>query len=173
MSFKSIAEFLDPTNGHHPTTAERDLIEAVQQGRDCWRCNRKNPTRPATATDKTRIRADLLRLLITGGSQDCGLHETGVTLFGGWIVDPLDLAYCTARGRTALHFCRSPEEPRLEQARFRLLSLQDSQLDRGIFAQGTRVEGSLFLSRVVSIGTVDVNAAQIGGQLSCTDAVLD
>jgi hypothetical protein len=99
MRFKSIAEFLALTGEDAPTTAERKLIEAVQDGRDCWLCNRKNPTRPASAADKTRIRAELLRLLITGGTPDCGLHERGVTLFGGWIDGELDLANCTALGR--------------------------------------------------------------------------
>lgn len=149
MRFTSVAAFLDPTHGHHPTTAERDLIEAVKEGRNCWLCDRKNPTRPAAATDQTRIRADLLRLLITLGSNDSGLPESGVSLFGGWIEGPLQLAYCTAWGRTALHFCRFPEEPRLEQARFHLLSLRDSQLDEGLYAQGMRVTGSLYLNRVV------------------------
>jgi hypothetical protein len=145
----------------------------VQDGRTCWLCDHNNPSRPTAATDQTSVRADLLRLLITGGSKDCGMHESGVTLYGGWIEGPLDLAFCTALGRTALHFCRFPETPRLEQASFHLLSLQDSQLDEGLFAQDMRVTGSLFLNRLVASGTVDVNAAQIGGQLTCTGAILD
>ena len=35
MSFKSVAEFLDPTKGHHPTTAERDLIEKTKPAVGC------------------------------------------------------------------------------------------------------------------------------------------
>ena len=173
MPFRTIAAFLDPRNGHRPTSAERKLIEAVQAGEPCALCVPENPARPAAPTDATRIRADLLRLLITGGSKDCGLHERGVALMGGWIEGTLDLAYCKARGQTMLIFCRFPDKPRLEQARVNLLSLDDSQLDQGLFAQGMQVEGNLFLCRLSATGTVDVAGAKIGGQLDCEGAKLD
>lgn len=174
MRLKSVAEYEALTGQDALTPAETKLIAAVREGRPCFLCDPENPALPTSAEDdKTRIRADLLRLLILGGTRDCGLHERGVTLFGGWIVGPLDLAYCTARGATMLHFCRFPEEPRLEQARLQLLSLDNSQLDQGLFAQGARIKGSLFLSTLTATGTVDVNAARIGGQLACAGATLD
>lgn len=173
MSFKSIAEFLALTGPDAPTQAEKDLIAATQAGEPCWLCDPDTPSRPRAPTDTTRIRASLLRLLIIGGSKDCGLHERGVTLFGGWIDGPLDLAWCKARGQTVLAFCHFPDDPRLEGTRFQLLSLIDSAFSKGLYAQGAQVRGSLFLSRITANGTVDVNGAKIGGQLACTGATLD
>jgi hypothetical protein len=172
MSFKSIAEFLALTGEDAPTTAEKDLIEATQAGEDCYLCDEDTPSLPTESTDETRIRAPLLRLLITGGSPACGLHERGVTLVGGWIDGPLDLAYCTARGRTGLNWCKFPDEPRLDQARFQLLSFNDSAFDNGLYAQELRVKGSLFLRRITANGTVDVAGAKVGGQLDCDGARL-
>ena len=168
MSFKSVAEFLALTGPDAPSTAERQLIEATQAGRDCWICDHKSPSRPSAATDTTSIRASLLRLLITGGSKGCGLHERGVTLFGGWIDRPLDLAYCKARGQTALRYCHFPDEPNLEGARFELLNFRDSAFQNGLYAQGTQVRGSLFLSRITATGTVVVTGAKIAGNSPAT-----
>ncbi len=172
MRFKSVAEFLDPKNGHHPTTAERDLIQAVQSGQDCWLCDRKAPTLPAAATDKTRIRGDLLRLLITGGSKDCGLHERGVHLNGGWVEGELTLAFCTGKGRTALDFCHFQKKPDFSNCKVPELSLQDCRLS-GLIAQGVQVRGSLFLNRTTSTDTIDVNSAKVGGQLVFNDTILN
>jgi hypothetical protein len=173
MRFKSIAEFLALTGDDAPTTAERDLIAATKAGRDCYLCDRKNPSRPTAATDATRIRASLLRLLITGGSKDCNLHDRGVTLIGGWIKGTLNLAYCSARGQTVLRHSHFAEKPRFEAARFHLLSLRNSAFPNGLFAQSVRVKGSLFLTDISASCTVDVNAANIGEQLNFEGATLD
>ncbi len=173
MRFKSVADFLDPKNGHHPTTAERDLIAAVQEGRPCWRCDRKNPTRPSATTDQTRIRADLLRLLILGGSKGCGLHERGVSLYGGWIDGDLDLAFCQAKGKTGLRYCHFTNKPRFERTRFQLLSLEGSLLAKGLYAQGARVTGTVLLRQVTSGGTIDLAGALIGGQLDSSGAIFN
>lgn len=173
MSFKSIAEFQALTGPDAHTEGEKDLITATQAGDACYLCDPDNPSLPSTSSDKTRIRAALLRLLITGGSTECGLHTRGVTLFGGWIDGELDLAWCKARGQTVLDFCHFEERPRLEGARFKLLSLDGSAFPNGLFAQGAQVQGDLFLSSTTSSGTVDVGGAKVGGQLACIDARVD
>jgi hypothetical protein len=165
MRFKSIAEFLALTGEDAPTTAERKLIEATQAGRDCYLCDRKNLARPTEATDKTRIRASLLRLLIIGGTPACNLYERGVTLLGGWIDGTLDLGFCTASGQTVLCHCLFPDKPRMEEAQFAQLILENSAFPKGLFAQGARVKGSVYLRGIIAADTIDVNTAKVGGQL--------
>lgn len=169
MSFKSVAEFLALTGDDAPTTAERKLIEATQAGRDCYICDRKSPSRPTEATDKTRIRASLLRLLTTGGTKDCGLHERGVSLIGGWAEEELDIAYCTARGQTVLEHCHFTSKPIFSQAHLQHLSLQNSAFP-GLLAQRARIKGNFLLINSASTGTVDVRGAKIGGKLDCKEA---
>ncbi|WP_225028421.1 hypothetical protein [Xinfangfangia pollutisoli] len=170
--FKTVAEFLDPKNGYAPSRAERRLIEAVQAGKACVLCDPKNPQRPAAATDTTRIRASLLRLLIIGGTPDCGLHEWGVALYGGWIEGRLDIAYCAARGQTLLNFCHFDTRPIFYNTQLRQLSLADSVFP-GLLAQGAKIDAGLVLRRSRSTGTVDVNSAMIGGQFSCIGGNFD
>jgi hypothetical protein len=169
--FRNVAEFEALTGKDKPTTAERKLIEATRAGEPCVLCDPANPSRPEKASDKTRIRAPLLRLLILGGTPDCKLHETGVTLFGGWIEGALDLAYCTARGQTLLNFCCFTDRPSFYNAHLRQLDLDDSAFP-GLTAQGARIEADLFLRRIAAKGAVDVNGAVIDGQLACEGARL-
>jgi hypothetical protein len=84
----SVAAFLDPEKGFRPTEAERRLIATCQEGEDCILSNER-PTEP---TEANTIRAELIRLLILGGTKDCGLDDSGVWLEGGWITGSLDLA---------------------------------------------------------------------------------
>ncbi|MFN5999186.1 MAG: hypothetical protein ACK47C_13625 [Paracoccaceae bacterium] len=172
MSFKSIAEFLALTGQDAPTTAERNLIEATQAGFACYLCDPDKPSRPTESNDDIHIRASLLRLLVTGGTPDCALYERGVTLVGGWIDGLLDLSFCSAKGQTELDYCHFTDKPRFEQARFQILSLDDSALP-GLFAQGVNILGSLYLRRVVAKGTVSLSGARIGGQMLCGAASLD
>lgn len=60
----SVAAFLKPDNGYEPTEAERRLIAACQEGEPCILSNEC----PTEATDANTIRAELIRLLILGGT---------------------------------------------------------------------------------------------------------
>ncbi len=164
--FRSVQEFEDTAT---PTPAERKLIAAVRTGTICWLCDSENPERPEAPTPETRIRAPLLRLLITGGTPDCGLHEWGVNLAGGWIDGQLDLSYCTASGATKMDYCHFSDEPEFYNARIEQLSLEHSQFP-GLSAQGVVVRRSVFLRGARSTATVDLNSAEIGGQLVCDGA---
>lgn len=165
--FKTVNEFLALTGPDAPTTAERALIEACRAGEPCI----LSRTRPTSGRDANTVRAALLRLLILSSTPNCGLHARGVTLLGAWITGTLDLAYCTALGQTVLHQCHFNEEPQFPSAKLNLLNLHGSHLP-GLFAQGMAVTGSVFLRSLTATGTVDVNAAKIGGHLDCTGAVL-
>jgi hypothetical protein len=172
MSFKSVAEFLDPRNGHRPTSAERRLIEATRVGDRCILWDTDVPSRPYIANEENRIRADLLRLLITGGSKDCGLHESGVWLEGGWIEGELDLSYCTGKGATVLDYCLFIDRPNLAQMTVPLLSLDNSSFP-GLFAQGLHVADSLVLRSCTANGEIIVSGAIVGGQLDLSGAELN
>lgn len=170
--FRNVAEFLALTGKDKLTTAERKLIEATRAGEPCVLCDPANPSRPEKASDKTRIRAPILRLLILGGTPDCGLHEKGVTLAGGWIEGELDLRYCTARGQTRLSYCFFNERPSFYNAHLRHLDLDDSAFP-GLTAQGAKIDASLYLRRIRSNGIVYLNSTEIGGQVNCIGAHFD
>ena len=99
--FKSIAEFEAQTGEDSPTAAETKLIAACRADEVCVISN----TRPVFEPKGTTIRADLLRLLITGGGTDGNLPDSGVWLQGGWITGRLDLNFATAHGMTTLSAC--------------------------------------------------------------------
>lgn len=167
--FTTLAAFCAQTGDDAPTPAELALIAACQAGVDCVFGDGIRPTAPSPARN---IRANLLRLLITGASPDCGLSDDGVELKGAWITGELQLAFAKARGRTVLVACHFTEQPEFTQARLQLLSLLGSMLP-GLSAQGMMVNSSVFLRNLVATDTVDVNTAKIGGHLSCQRAKLD
>jgi hypothetical protein len=167
MIFTSVEQFLGQTGDDAPSQLEKDLISACQDG-----VSLKLGELPAEGDTSRQIRADLVRLIATGGTPECGLHPVGIILRGAFITGTLDLQFTRCRGRVALHRCRFAEGPNLARAEIAQLSLQGSHLP-GLFAQGIRVEGDLFLHRMTATGTVDVNGARIGGQLACEGATLD
>ena len=168
MTARTIKEFQALTGPDALTPAETRLIEACRAGEPC----ELGTALPASPTQENTIRADLLRVLITGGTVDCGLDAAGVMLTGGWITGQLDLSYRTARGRTWLDKCRFGQRPNLEFAQLQSLSLDGSALP-GLWAQHAQINGSAFLRGTRINGTVDLTGADIGGQLTFTGATLD
>ncbi|MGQ0611480.1 MAG: hypothetical protein ACT4N9_10305 [Paracoccaceae bacterium] len=167
MMIRSVAEFLDEAKGYAPTQVEMDLIAACQNGRALVLGGL-----PAEGDKSREIRADLLRLLATGGTPECRLDPKGVILVGAYISGMLDLQFTICRGRVVVHMCRFAEEPNLTQAEIAQLSLDGSHLP-GLFAQGIRVSGGLFLRGLTATGTVDVAGARIAGPMACESAALD
>ena len=161
----SLAAFLDPANGYALKQAEELLIAACRAGQHC-----DLGRRPNTPAPDRIIRADLLRLLIIGGTAGCGLHDSGVWLEGAWIEGTLDLRYASARGQTVLRYCTFVARPSLEQANLKVLSLDGSDLRQGLTALRITVAGGVFLPKVTAMGTIDVNGATVGGHLVCTGA---
>ncbi|MCL4187285.1 MAG: hypothetical protein KJZ85_06720 [Rhodobacteraceae bacterium] len=164
----SVADFLDPGQGFDPTPAEQELIDAWRAGQPC---TLGDGTLPEAESPGRRVRADLLRLLILGGTPGCGLHVAGVALVGAWVAGELDLRAASARGQTVLVLCRFEERPLIAQARLEHLDLAGSKLP-GLFAPGARIGGALVLRGATVTGTVDVSAAEIGGQLDCDGATM-
>lgn len=167
MPFTSIAEF-EATES--PTPAETELIEACRAGAPCILGDGSLPPEGEPCPER-HIRAPLLRLLILG-TPESGLHPKGVMISGGHVTGQLDLSFARARGRCALDTCRFDEEPQFAQTELAQLSLQGSRLP-GLYGQGIKVKGSLFLRRLKSKGTIALSGARIGSQLDCEDGEFD
>lgn len=170
-NFKTIAAFKSLTGKDAPTQAELSLIAACQAG-EPYLCA-ADQSRPTVPSDERKIRAALLRLLILGGSPDCGLHQKGIYLIGAYIPDALDLDFCTAVGATRLINCHFSEAITARQAHLIDLNLSGSALP-GLIAEGIQVSGNIFLRFSVTsayfhaTGPVLLAGSRIGGQLDCT-----
>lgn len=163
--FQTIAEYeTDPA----ASEAERALIAACREGQGCSTNGSTLPDEGNTDLTIT-VRANLIRLLAV---QATSLHENGVQLLGALITGTLDLRFAKCRGRLMLNNCRFAEKPQMAQVEIAQLSLDGSHFP-GLFAQEVKVTGSIFLRGVKSTGTVNVSAAQIGGQFNCKGAELN
>lgn len=153
------------------TAAEEQLIDCCKLGEPCVL---DNGTRPSTPSAARAIGADLLRYLITGGCDDCVVHDKGVMLAGAYVANPLDLGFAKSKGATTLNHCHFEQRISAAHTRFEQLSLQGSFLQQGLFAQGSVTVGSIFLNNGFSTkGCIYLNSAQIDGQLNCTGALLE
>jgi hypothetical protein len=147
------------------TPAEEQFIDCCREGR---LCELTHGTRPAAPNPTHKIGADLLRYLITGGGEGCGLHDRGVRLAGAYVANPLELDFATAKGATTLENCHFEHKINATHTQFEQLSLEGSHLSQGLFAQAAKVTGSIFLRNgFVATGLVDLNSTDIGGQLNC------
>ncbi len=151
-----------------PTAAERKLIHACKHGDGCALGDGELPPEPkeGAATDPEReIRAAVLRNLLLGGCETFQTDDIGVWLKGAHITGTLDLDFTTLRGPMRLLNCRFEQRLDMEQTQVALLNLDGSHLN-GLWAQELNCKGSVFLRKVTCTGTVDMNSAEIGGQLS-------
>ena len=170
--YASVKEFREKVG--ELTAAEERLLKAVREGVPCFLPTGKlaDVVRPTAPSDAVTIRAEFLRILILGGTRACGLDGRGVTLLGGWIKGALDLAFATARGLTRLDTCHFTDVPSFYMAHLKQLDLSGSHLP-GLIGQSMQVEGSVFLNQINFTGTVSVNGAKIGKQLSFHGATLN
>ncbi len=165
MHYTSVKDF-EAANGL--TVAETQLVAAVRAGKSCI----LNEGEVPDASDPAHtIRADLLALLITGGSKGCGLSPFGVELFGAFVSDQLRLNHAQAVGDTALVHCRFAIIPELRLAHFQSLIFDASHLP-GLSAQSVEVATDLFLRGVTATGLMCINGSKIGGQVSFNGAKL-
>lgn len=161
---RTVDEFLDPKHGFNPTPAERALIEACRAGE---KCRLGDGTRPKEDSEARRVRAELIRLLILGGTEACGLDGSEVWLEGAWVTGVLDLRSMQSRGRLVLGRCHFTHRPDLHLANLDYLSLQGSHLP-GLFAEALVTRGSIRLSDATFTDTVSFSGARIGGQMACS-----
>jgi hypothetical protein len=169
MAFQTVADFEALTGDEALTPAEIALIAACRAGKNCWLGDK----RPDKDTPTRRIRASLLRVLIVGGSDECGLSERGIDLHGGWIDGELNLDFATGRGFTDLMHCHFTDQPQMNSAKLGSLNLTGSKLP-GLFAQSLKVFQSVFLRNGFhATEVVTLASAEIGGQLACANGLFD
>lgn len=131
---------------------------------------------PSDGTDTDRVvRASFLRFLVLGGDEQAPVHEKGVQLFGAWIEGQLDLENCLVPHGIKLSKCKFHEPIVLRDLHITgLLSLSGSHLLQGLRADRLKCDSSVFLrDGFRSFAKVLMNAAQIGGSLSCSGGVFE
>lgn len=79
---RTVQEFLALRGDEAPTPAELQLVTASRAGEECVLGDGE---RPEEDSPERQVRAELLRLLILGGTEGCGLDEAGVALIGAWM----------------------------------------------------------------------------------------
>jgi len=159
------ADWESALKNNSSTEAERRLVEACLEGRQC---KLGDGSRPKSRTPKNEIGSDLLRYLIKGGCDACDLHDWGVDLVGAYITGKLDLRLVTATGVTGMINCHFEATINAMNAQLYLLSLRGSSCP-SLDANGTDVKGDFFLDNgFVAYGAVSLAGAVIGGQLVCS-----
>lgn len=147
--------------------AERQLLAGFRRGSTTWLGSQC----PTQASAGNSIRAELIRLLALGGSEELGDHPRGVELNGAWIEGTLDLKGASVAHRLILRAC-AIEEIIAREASFRTLDLGGSRLLRRLSAEACRCEGWIRLGDGFRVeGGVQLNDATIGG-LDCHGALL-
>jgi predicted acyltransferase (DUF342 family) len=146
------------------TEAERKLVEACLEGRQCIL---GDGARPMSRSPKNEIGSDLLRYLIKGGCDACDLHDWGVDLVGAYIIGEVDLRLVKATGVTGMQNCHFEAPINAMNARLYFLNLRGSSCP-SLNAQGVDVQGDVFLcDGFAAKGEVSLSGAVISGQLSC------
>jgi hypothetical protein len=123
-----------------------------------------------TGNDPARIvRAEFLRLLILGDSDDLRLHEKGMRLSGAEVTGILDLEGCRIARDIALTDCRFDASPVLRSAVIDNLFLDGSALP-GLQADRLEARGGLSICGGTVAGEIRLRGARIGGNIEADGA---
>ncbi|GAB4087940.1 hypothetical protein [Hydrogenophaga soli] len=152
------------------TPAEVQLLDACKSGLPA----NLGDSRPSAESHANTVRADFLRFLVLGGSDEVPIHERGVQLRGGWVTGALDLTDATVPTSLALEHAHFEASLVLERTRVTgAFNLAGSQVP-GLIADGLKCRDDVFLGDCfVATGKVRLLGAQIGGDLGCSGAKLD
>ncbi|WP_300442451.1 hypothetical protein [uncultured Mameliella sp.] len=157
-------ETLDQIKGDTPWTKaeERLIAEApngfVDFGEGC----------PEDCEDAPRIRAPLIRHLVTGGCADLPLPDRSVAVQGAVITGLLDLEAVKSSRDLSLFDCRFLQKPDLDDAELGGVYLPGCALP-GLRADRLKTDRNLHLRNGFrATGEVTLRGARITGQLSCT-----
>jgi len=142
--------------------AEIALIEACHMGGRL----QISDVRPTEATAENTIRAGSIRELLLG-TEDRKPPARGLDIQGAWIIEPLDLEGEELQVPLGLESCTLAEDANLFDCTLPGLYLTDTRLP-ALLAQHLRCRGSLHLRHgFKASGLVDLNGANITGQLDC------
>lgn len=164
---RSVDEFLDPKHGFNPTPAERALIAACRAGE---KCRLGDGTRPEEDSEARRVRAELIRLLILGGTEACGLDGSGVFLFGAFVSGHLEIHSAARLNSLVLVNTLFEKHMDLQGSNIEFLSLEGSAVPC-VFLGEAHVNKNVIL-RNFHGWMVDLTGAKIGGGFSLEHAEL-
>lgn len=148
------------------TEAEKKLVEGCETG---GRIVIGDGVLPSEDTDAVRIRAGLIRMLLTGSEPKLSLHDKGLRLRGAWIDDTLDLQGTDITADISLTACRLSNAVEMVNARARGLFFSGCVLP-GLSGDNSRLDGALFLrAGTVVNGEISLAGARIAGDLQLCD----
>jgi hypothetical protein len=165
------------------SAAEERVVRAAPDGTvaDCWLGGGSDPEK-ADGTpeapderwpDTRNVRAELIRWLLVDREAREQVDPRGVWIQGARITGSLDLSFTNIPFPLALLRCRLEQDFDLKWAKIPLLDLAGSRT-RAIFADGLKLEGSIFLSDGFHAeGEVQLIAATIGGDLAATGGTFE
>ncbi len=156
------------------TWAEKKLLICASRGVTC----NLGLNVPAQPSRHNAIRPELIRFLALGGDENAPVHEKGIILEGAYIGAALGEGSSTldcegTRLTTSLWLwnCRFASELIFRDARAINLSLQGSVFP-GFSAGRLKLAGDLVLRCTDAKGQVNLQGADIGGNLDCSGGVL-
>jgi len=153
------------------TQAEQQIADEIDSGDFIVLGDGELP--PENAGDDRKVRVDFIRYLAIGGGDACKTHEKGLRVFGALIEDSLDLEGCDLGCDLGLLNCRFMAEPTFQSTSLDGLFLNGSHLHKGLNADVLRAKGNVFLRNVKVEGEVRLLGAKLGGNLECSESILN
>lgn len=162
----SLDEILD---GRELTTAEQRLLDCCKTGEHAF----FGMAVPDTPNDENSIDAALIRYLLLGGCDENPVSPIGVRVIGAYISGVLNFEGCETALTLVCAFCQFSDEPNFMDAEIGHLNLQGSHVP-GLKGHRMRVKRDVFMRGDFKAGgTVNLSAADIGGQLACSGCTFD
>lgn len=127
---------------------------------------------PEPGEEDRQVRAELLRLLLLGGTGVPTMHEKGLRLAGAWVTGVLDLEGCRIPRDIGLQDCRFDAPLVLRSAIIDTLSLDGSHLP-GFDADRLESRGDLLFRAATVTGPILLRGARIEGDLILDGARLN
>lgn len=127
---------------------------------------------PEAAAGGVTVRAELIRVLVTGGPDVPRIHEKGIRVVGALLTGTLDLEGCRIARSLCLIDCRLDGPLILRGAVVDAISLDGSTVP-GLFAERLDARDDLTLRGAVFTGPVRLPGCRIGGSLVADAAAFD
>lgn len=150
---------------------EAELLRCAPLGLTAGLPGKQDCPKDTTDPDR-RVRAGLIRWLLLGGDDIDGVrtHTTGLMLCGASVQGTLDFHGCKTRLDCSLVACLFLDPVVFLDAELRGLYLPGSHCRQGLTLQRLKTATNVHLRKgFLAIGLVDLAAAQIGGQLDCSE----
>jgi len=132
----------------------------------------EDPPVPDNNAPRPEVRADFLRWLATDPEATMHIDPKGIRVYAATIPGMLNLQECLVRSTLCFFNCKFLEIINFYSADMRSIYFFDSLLYGGIFADGVKIHGALFLRSIQSEGEIRLLGARIDHDIDCSDAKL-